>query len=267
MSSTCFSVVSHGHGPLLQRLLAQMNDEPSLVGARVIVTLNLQTEAFDPSMYPSLDLKVIRNVSPKGFGANHNVASQYCKSTWFTVLNPDLAFLEHEPFTAMLQRLTLHELRYPNKDIKVGLLAPRVVSAEFLVEDSVRANLSPWSLVKRTMGNRTPLEPRQEARRGRPFFWIAGMCMSIRTAAFREIGGFDERFFLYCEDYDLCARLYNAGYSIRFDPQAEVIHEAQRDSHRNWRHLRWHLASLMKVWASTAFWRVTLSTSSTRCSH
>ena len=247
-----FSVISHGHGRLLHRLLAQMNEQPSLRGARVVVTINVATESFNPAPYSALDLRVLRNATPKGFGANHNAAFALCDATWFGILNPDLALVDQEPFTAMLVR----EEQEGAED--TGLIAPCVVAADLTPEDSVRANLTPWSLLRRALGHRESLRVGDAARYGTPFFWVAGMCLLVRANTYRAIGGFDERFFLYCEDYDLCARLYNAGWAIRLDPQARIIHEAQRDSHRSLRHLRMHLSSLTKVWLSRAFWRLTL---------
>jgi hypothetical protein len=228
-----------------------MNLQPRMAGTRVVVTLNLGDEIFDTSPYAALDLRVVRNASPKGFGANHNSAFKLCNTDWFGILNPDLALLDEEPFAAMLERAS------NTKVSGLGLIAPRVVTGDLKVEDSVRENLTLFSLLRRATGNCNSLEVRCDAYRGRPFFWVAGMCMLVRADAYFAIQGFDERFFLYCEDYDLCARLYNAGWAIRLDVHAKIIHEAQRDSHRSMRHLRMHLSSLMKVWLSKAFWRVT----------
>ncbi len=250
-SMLTLSVVSHGHGVLLERLLAQLNDQPTLSGTRVVVTLNLDSESLHASTYPNLDLVVVRNPLPLGFGKNHNAAFKFCATPWFGVLNPDLALKGGEPFT--------HTLRTASSCSDLGVISPRIIAPNHAREDSVRTNLTPWSLVRRRFfGERTPLDPAHATRRGVPFFWLAGMCMLIDADAFRKIGGFDERFFLYCEDYDLCARLYNAGYAIAIDPTAAVIHEAQRDSHKTLRHMRWHVSSLLKVWLSAAFWRVAL---------
>jgi GT2 family glycosyltransferase len=82
------------------------------------------------------------------------------------------------------------------------------------------------------------------------------MFLGLRSKAFAAVGGFDPRFFLYCEDYDLCARLYNTGGTLALIPTASVIHDARRDSHRSARHLRWHLKSLVKVWTSSSYWRL-----------
>lgn len=246
------SIVSHRHGPMLARLLEQSDAQPSLTGLRVLVTLNLPEETLDVSRYSKLELIVIRNSVQRGFGANHNAAFQRCITPWFGVLNPDLLLTEREPFT--------HTLETAQALPRVGVIAPQIVAADRTPEDSVRANLTPWSLVCRViLRERSPLDARRASQQGAPFYWLAGMCLLIDTEAFREVGGFDERFFLYCEDYNLCARLYNSGYAVATDPTAQIVHEAQRDSHRSLRHMRWHLVSLLKVWLSAAFWRVTFT--------
>ena len=120
-------------------------------------------------------------------------------------------------------------------------------------------NLTPWSLLRRAVGlDREPRQPEGAIRRGQPFFWLAGMLLVIDRAAYRQIGGFDERYFLYCEDCDLCARLYAADFALEVDRTVHVVHDAQRDSHRSFRHLRWHLGSLAKYWLSKGFWSVCL---------
>lgn len=246
------SIVSHGHGPLLDRLLTQLDRQPSLADVRVVVTLNLADEPFEASRYPRLAIVVVRNAQQRGFGANHNAAFRNCQTRWFGVLNPDLTLSDGEPFTELMRSGAEAE--------RVAAIAPRIVNAGGESEDSVRANLTPWSLAARQIfGRREALSVQGTTRRGEPFFWLAGMCLLLDAAAFRSVGGFDERFFLYCEDYDLCARLYSAKYAIKLEPRTQLVHEAQRDSHRSLRHLRWHLISLAKVWTSAAFWRVTLT--------
>ena len=62
--------------------------------------------------------------------------------------------------------------------------------------------------------------------------WVSGACMLVRRAALEPIGGFDEGFFLYCEDMDLCARLRAAGHEIRYEPGVAVHHEGGRSAPR-----------------------------------
>jgi len=64
------------------------------------------------------------------------------------------------------------------------------------------------------------------------------MFLLFRSDAFASVGGFDEGFFMYCEDFDICARLRLAGWPLAFVPQVQVVHAAQQLSHRSVRHFR-----------------------------
>jgi hypothetical protein len=55
--------------------------------------------------------------------------------------------------------------------------------------------------------------------------WLSAACLLCRRSAFEAVGGFDEEFFLYFEDIDLCVRLRKAGGRLLFDPAAKVVHE------------------------------------------
>lgn len=249
VSRATISVISHGHGPLLHQALVDLARQRGSADCCVVVTLNLADEAFDVAAHPALRLKVLRNPTPKGFGANHNAAFSLCDSPWFIVLNPDIRF----PDPGTLERLTTAP-----PAPTVGIVAPLVTNSAGVAEDSVRGNLTPWSLLRRAMGRRDRLSIERPTRRGQPFYWLAGMCLAVNTQAWRSVVGFDERFFLYCEDYDLCARLFNQGWSLAVDEGARVVHDAQRDSHRSFKHLRWHIESLLRVWSSSAFWSILL---------
>lgn len=246
MNGATVSIVSHGHGVMLRNLLSDLARQSAAAELYVIVTLNLADEALEPSEFPNLRLVVLRNAQPKGFGANHNAAFMQCRTPWFLIVNPDIRLPEVDVIARLVRAATSVG----------GLTAPQVTNSAGVPEDSIRRNLTPWSLVRRASGrDREPLSVRA-TRRGIPFFWIAGMFLVTDSGAFRSVGGFDERFFLYCEDYDLCVRLYNQGFPLTVIDDIRVIHDAQRDSHRSRKHLKWHLTSLMKVWTSGAFWRL-----------
>jgi GT2 family glycosyltransferase len=245
------SIVSHGHGRLLQRLLRDLAGSAELSAVRVVVTLNLTSEEIDMSPYGALDVVVVRNTTPAGFGRNHNVAFGRCRTPWFAILNPDLRVTDSQCFSKMLAAAT----GVPD----CALLGPVVRNGAGDVEDSVRSNLTPTSLIRRLVQRPgTAPQSTTPARRGQPFYWLAGMCLIAEAKAFGELGGFDERYFLYCEDYDLCARAYNAGKAIVHVGNVSVMHDARRDSHRSMYHLRLHLSSLLRVWRSRAFWELCL---------
>lgn len=241
------SVVSHNQGALLVRLLTDLRALPSISTATVIVTLNVPGEPFDERAFDDLDMQVVRNAAPQGFGANHNAAFARCTTPWFAVLNPDLR-LPDDPFAGLLAFGAAHP--------ELGALAPAVVNSAGRPEDHVRPNLTPLSLWRRRRKIAELVDTSQASRPPNPFYWLAGMFILFRSEAFRAVSGFDTRFFLYCEDLDICARLYAAGLGMMVVPGTRAIHDAQRDSHRSAKHLAWHVGSLLRLWRSASFWRI-----------
>ena len=73
--------------------------------------------------------------------------------------------------------------------------------------------------------------------------WIAGMFMLFKAKAFESCGGFDENFFLYCEDADICLRLKGMGYEIIGCTDAKVVHDARRYSMKKINFFFLHLKS------------------------
>jgi GT2 family glycosyltransferase len=77
--------------------------------------------------------------------------------------------------------------------------------------------------------------------------------MLFPCKVFKEISGFDENYFLYYEDVDLCARLKFYGYKIIHYPFVSAIHKARYDSHHNIRYLLWHIFSIIRFFSSRAY--------------
>ncbi len=75
------SIVSHSHGALVLSLLADLATHCGR-SVEVILTLNMPESLAIDSAYP-FEVKLIRNEAPKGFGANHNAAFEYCRSSHF----------------------------------------------------------------------------------------------------------------------------------------------------------------------------------------
>jgi GT2 family glycosyltransferase len=58
----------------------------------------------------------------------------------------------------------------------------------------------------------------------RPVPWVIGAALALRVQPVRQVGGFDAGYFLYCEEIDLCMRLWGAGWEVHFTPTANVTH-------------------------------------------
>ena len=240
------SIVSHGQGGLLQPLLSQLRELAAVLPMQVIVTLNLPEARPFVDEAPCFDLTWIENVAPKGFGENHNAAFALCTGACFCVLNPDIRLVPHG-----LAPLFDYVRLYP------GVVGPRVVSPQGRIEDSARQVLSPWRLFRRLSKyyrkvDYLPTIPVQRVE------WVAGMCMLFDHDSFRDVVGFALRYRLYCEDTDICLRIHLLGRSVTWVQEAVVVHDAQRTSHRNWRYLAWHVASLMRLFSSKTYWRYRL---------
>ena len=228
------SIVSHGQWPLVEPLLEQLDRWCSESIAKVVLTVNIpESLALRNSWRFEIDR--VDNAQPKGFGANHNAAFKRCRTPWFLILNPDIR-LESDALSALLARASAD----------AGLLSPRIHEPGNDEAEPYRELLTPFELVRRRKPSHRP--PPAPA-------WVAGMFMLIRREAFAQVGGFDERYFMYCEDFDLCARLRLAGWTLQAEPSVTVLHLAQRASQAALRPLLWHLASFVKVWTSSAFWR------------
>lgn len=128
-----------------------------------------------------------------------------------------------------------------------GCAYPAQISASGMLLDFERTLVSPLSLVQRHL-----LRRRHRLLSQQPVHWVTGAFMAFKSTVFRELGGFDERYFMYCEDVDICLRMQLAGYSLaRAD--ATVIHHTQRQTLKNLKHLAWHIRSLLRLWNSAAY--------------
>lgn len=228
------SIVSHGHWDHIQPLLRQLNAWCADSVARVILTLNVPERVrIDEDL--SFPVDVVHNARPRGFGANHNTAFARTTTPWFLVMNPDLR-IDADVIGPLLARA----------DDDAGLMAPRVLEPGRTEPEPYRTLVTPVELIRRRQQGYKPPEIPS---------WIAGMFMLVRTQAYRQVRGFDERFFMYCEDVDLSVRLQLAGWRLLVATDLLVHHEAQRDSHSSLRAMRWHYTSFVKLWTSVAFWK------------
>lgn len=229
-----WSIVSHGQGSLVAELLRDL-DILQPRDFEVVVTLNVP-EAEPRLLGYSYPVRIIRNAVPKGFGANHNQAFRHTRADLFAVVNPDIR----------IGKLSMVALEARFEDSRVAICAPAVVDASGATQDNARRFPTVGSLARRVWSGRIASDYDPGAA-PMEVDWVAGMFMLIRRSAFADVGGFDERrFFMYYEDVDLCRRLSDRGWKIVLQPNTSVIHEAQRASHRNVKHLRWHVSSAVR---------------------
>lgn len=227
------SVVSHGHGSDVVLLLEDLAQQAAADVAAVILTLNLPeeqlTRAVRSRTWP-FDVVLLENPFPLGFGANHNRAFARCHSPFFCVANPDIR-LRGNPYPAMLAALRAQG---------VGCAYPMQSAVGGKPCDLAREIPTPLALLRRHLAlGRRHVQLRE---------WVNGSFMLFSSPIYRRLNGFDPRFFMYCEDVDICLRLQQKGFRLVLSPDAQVEHSGRHASRRQLLHLSWHLASLVRFW-------------------
>ena len=236
------SVVSHGQLGLILGLLQDIQKHCEYLEIELILTINFaESLNFRISDF-SFPIKLIHNATPKGFGSNHNQAFKVAQGAYFCVINPDIRF-ESDPFSALL-------VHFFKPDF--GVIAPMVVGLDGAIEDSARRFPTPFTILSKVFGRYRTTDYVFQTDDLEPD-WVGGMFMLFPRQVFEQLHGFDERYFLYYEDVDLCGRLRLAGYRVVVCPGSQVVHHAQRSSHRNLKYFRWHLTSMLRFFLSPVY--------------
>ncbi|MES1264884.1 MAG: glycosyltransferase, partial [Variovorax sp.] len=173
-ASITVSIVSHGQLDLVRPLMEELDRFSRGAVAKVVLTINIpETDAL-AGLHWGFEVERIENPAPMGFGANHNQAFGHCATPWFLVLNPDIRF-DRDILAPLVAQAR------PDS----GLLTPRILEPGKDEPEQHRAIITPHEiLVRRRPGYQRPTVPH----------WIPGLFMLFRSDAYREIGGFDERF-------------------------------------------------------------------------
>ncbi|WP_420467958.1 glycosyltransferase [Panacagrimonas sp.] len=236
------SIVSHGHWP---RVLDLLSDCARLLDPsrhEMVLTLDVP-ESVDAAGLPwQGPLRLIRNQRSQSFGANHNAALAAARGRYVALLDPDLR-LSSDPFPRLASALEAAD---------VGVVATRVREPDGCVADHARPLPTPRRLLARHVGGaRASYSP--ELSTALDVDWVAGLFMGLRRTTWQQLGGFDPRYRLYCEDVDLCLRAWNASLRVQVVPGEWVLHPPRRRTLRSSQHFYRHCASLLRLWRSAAY--------------
>lgn len=183
-----------------------------------------------------------------GFGAGHNAIFNFlvdANRPYHLLLNPDIEF-EPDALADMLDCLRVHA--------DIGLLMPDVRYPDGARQQLCKLLPTPMDLIARRFlpdsNWKRAAQARYELRawahdQTRDIPSLSGCFMLMRSEAFRSVGGFDESFFLYMEDFDLCRRIGQQWRTVYY-PQAQVVHRHAKGSYRSKRLLALHIRSAIK---------------------
>lgn len=180
-----------------------------------------------------------------GYGAAHNIAIRKAiedKSKYHIVLNSDI-YLDARIIDQMLSYITLNPL--------VGLIMPKILSPAGELQYLCKLLPTPLDLILRRF---LPLQI--FSKRSREFEmrdsgynsimevpFLSGCFMFLRVDVLKKVEGFDDNFFMYCEDLDLCRRIGMAGFKTIYYPMVEIIHVHKKESYKNIIMLKTHIKS------------------------
>ncbi len=196
-------------------------------------------------------IEYIFNNANLGFGKAHNIAIKKIidKSKYHAIINPDMWF----------EKGTLESMfKFMENNPEVGLIMPKMLYPDETVQFTARRLPSPFDLIvkrflPKTLKEISFIKNRIKWYELKNFNYdkimevpcIPGGFMFIRTKIFKDIGMFDERFFMYLEDFDLSRRI-GQKYKTVFFPKAVVYHEYTMHSYKNKKLLLIHIISAIK---------------------
>ena len=172
------------------------------------------------------EAKLIENKANAGFGAANNRALKICAGEFALMLNPDTEVL-NGAFAAMVNFL--------KQNGEVGVVGAKLLNADGTIQLTCARNFPTllteffWltTLVRRFPKNRLVghyLMSYWDHNDKREVDCLSGACIMARKDLLKKLGYFDENYFMYGEDVDLCYRIKEAGWQIWYLPEAEIIH-------------------------------------------
>jgi len=215
-------VVSYNSRDRLRDCVAPLTGVP---GVHVIVVDNASTDGSRESL-EGLPLTAVANDVNGGFAQGCNIGWRRGTSPFVLLLNPDATIDDRS-----IQRLV--EVLEANPE--AGAVAPRILHPDGSLDYSIRRfprlrstyarAIFLHRLFPRAAWTDEVVHDDGAYESSGTAEWVSGACVLLRRKTLQLIGGLDEGFFLYCEDKDLCKRLWDKGLEVRFEPSAVARHE------------------------------------------
>jgi hypothetical protein len=203
------------------------------VSFEIIVVDNHSTDGSMPYLKERWEnrdeVRFLENPVNRGFGQACNLAIQASYSTYIAILNPDIE-VRKGTLDILVQYLKTHP--------KTALVGPQLLYEDGTVQDSYRTFPHIFDIIiKRTWLKKIPIFRQRikkyllwekDKNKCEPVDWLVGAFWMMKREVIEKIGLFDERYFLFFEDVDLCRRMKMGGYDVVYNPQSKATHHHER---------------------------------------
>ncbi|MCL6100227.1 MAG: glycosyltransferase [Bacteroidetes bacterium] len=227
MTDLSIIIVNYNVKEFLLNMLDSVQKATKTISAEIIVVDNASDDGSVESIkekFPSV--KLIVNEKNVGFGAANNIAMLHASGKYFLLINPD-TIVREDTFIKMIS--------FFEQNPEAGIAGCKVLNADGSLQLACRRGFpGPWTSFTKVMGLST-LFPKSRlfARYNLTYLdenktyevdAVSGAFMMLRKEVYDKIGGFDQEFFMYGEDLDLCYRTQQAGYKVFYVHSTEIIH-------------------------------------------
>lgn len=242
-------VVNYNAGVYVSRCVGSVLRRTGGLSVEVVVVDNAsRDDSARAARRANPAIRLIENSTNRGLSAAWNQGAALTDAPWICFLNPDA-----EVWSGDLAAFVRAGESRPD----VALLGPLIRNPDGSIYESGRgfpsvgqavghAFLGPFSSSNRF--TRAYRQADWDRRTEREVEWVSGACLLVRREVFDEIGRFDESFWLYGEELDLCTRLRDAGWKVLYTPAVEIVHEGAVSTGRSRRTHLLHSASIYRYY-------------------
>jgi len=230
-------IVTYNSASEITDCLNSINKAAGDIRYEIIVVDNQSNDGTSDQLYERKDIRFIQNIINGGFGQANNIGAGAAKGSFLLFLNPDTA----------IKRGSLAQFVDTAKALpKLGLLAPKLISEDGALQRSIHRRYPNWwshciqynfllfTLIQRVSpGYDYTHFSTKDHEKPREILHAMGAAMLMPRQVFTKLGGFDESFFLYFEETDLCLRCHNAGYKLFYTPEITLLHKLGSSSGEN----------------------------------
>ncbi|PCE67650.1 glycosyltransferase family 2 protein [Salinivibrio sp. YCSC6] len=238
------SVINHGHDSMIAT-----NPTLGLLAKQFNVIIKSNTPASDTLSHycESHGIVLLQGSKPKGFGANNNDVFSYVKAhlsprpeDYFLALNPDV-----EISTESVSDLISQAIEYQADISAINLFTDKSFNT---YDRSIRRYPSLLSPLKSLIGlPRNDVYDKSSINKPTKIEWAAGSFLLFAVKSFELLHGFDENYFMYFEDADICTRANRNGFSVYYFPNIKAVHYASHQNRRLFsKHFIWYWKSSLR---------------------